>query len=82
MIGQILFAQVAQKQLHAQRTTANFKIDGILDEAAWKEALPATNFIEWRPNAGKPEDSANRTVVYFLYDNTSIYIAGHCYERT
>jgi len=82
MIGQILFAQVMPKQLPAQRTTANFKIDGVLDEAAWKEALPATNFIEWRPNAGKPEDSVNRTVVYLLYDNTSIYIAGHCYERT
>ncbi len=47
-----LFAQPAPKQLPAKRTTSNIKIDGIIDEAEWKEAVPATGFIEWRPNAG------------------------------
>ena len=75
------FSQSA-KQLPAKRTTANLKIDGIIDEAAWQEALPATNFIEWRPNAGRPQDSAVKTIVYLLYDNTSVYIGGYCYERT
>lgn len=72
----------AAKQLPAKRTTAAIKIDGQIDEAAWKEAVPASGFIEWRPNPGKPEDTANRTLVYLLYDNTSIYIGGYCYERT
>ena len=72
----------APKTLPAKRTTATLKIDGNLDEAAWKEAVPATNFVEWRPNAGKVEDSTNRTEVYLLYDNTSVYIGGYCHERT
>ena len=78
----LMQAQVSRKQLSAKRTTSSFKIDGVLEEAAWLEATPATDFIEWRPNAGKPQDTANRTVVYLLYDNTSVYIGGHCYERT
>lgn len=66
----------------AKRTAAVIKIDGIIDEAAWKEATPATNFVEWRPNAGKPEDSVSKTIVYILYDNTSIYVGGYCFEQT
>ena len=75
-------AQTPVRKLPAQRTTASFKIDGELNESAWKEALPATNFIEWRPTPGKQEDSTSKTVVYLLYDNTSVYIGGYCYERT
>lgn len=75
-------AQQTPRQLPATRTTATFKIDGDLSEAAWKDAIPATNLVEWRPNSGKQEDTANRTIVYILYDNTSIYIGGYCYERT
>lgn len=75
-------AQSPKKELAAQRTISIIKIDGNLDESAWKNAVPATNFVEWRPNAGQPEDSATRTVVYILYDNTSVYVGGYCYERT
>lgn len=70
------------KQLPATRTHAALKIDGNLDEPAWKTAQPATNFVEWRPNAGQPEDSTSRTVVYLLYDNTSVYVGGYCYEKS
>ena len=77
---QLLFAQIQHKQLPATRTTAIIKIDGNIDEAAWKLATPATNFIEQRPNAGKPEDKNSRTEIYLLYDNTSIYVGGYCYE--
>ena len=77
-----LFAQSLPRQIPAKRTTLSIKIDGNPDEPAWKEAVPATDFIEWRPNSGKKEDSTSRTVVYFLYDNTSVYVGGYCYERT
>jgi hypothetical protein len=75
-------AQTTPRQLPATRTTASFKIDGELNEAAWKTAQPATGFIEWRPTAGKPENPETGTEVYILYDNTSIYIGGFCHERT
>jgi hypothetical protein len=77
------FSQQAPiKQLPAKRTTASFKIDGSIDEPAWKEATPATQFVEWRPNFGAIEEESSRTEVYLLYDNTSIYIAGYCHERS
>jgi hypothetical protein len=72
----------APKQLPATRTTATLKIDGVLDEQAWKATRPATNFVEWRPTFGAVEDSATRTEIYFLYDNTAVYIGGYCHERT
>jgi hypothetical protein len=73
-------AQITPRQLPSKRTTAGFKIDGELNEPEWKEATPATDFIEWRPNAGLPEE--NKTIVYILYDNTAVYIGGYCYEKT
>lgn len=78
----MVFSQAPRKSLSAKRTIANIKIDGNIDEPAWKEATPATNFIEQRPNAGKAEDTITRTEVYILYDNTSVYVGGYCYERT
>lgn len=74
--------QPIPKTLPAKRTTASFKIDGNLEEAAWKEATPATQFVEWRPNFGAIEDADTRTEIYLLYDNTSIYIAGYCHEKS
>jgi hypothetical protein len=73
-------AQKITRQLPSKRTTATFKIDGELNEPQWKEASPATDFIEWRPSAGNPEE--NKTIVYILYDNTAVYVGGYCYEKT
>ena len=82
LFHQYIFSQNQIKQLPAKRTTATIKIDGNLDDAAWKEVRPATNFIEQRPNPGKMEENINRTEIYMLYDNTSVYIGGYCHERT
>src|SRR5687767_11341750 len=79
----LLNAQVSpSRQLPAKRTVATIKIDGNLEEAAWKETTPATRFVEWRPTFGTIEDSSTRTEIYLLYDNTSIYVGGYCHERT
>ncbi|OGX83920.1 hypothetical protein BEN48_03155 [Hymenobacter glacialis] len=48
------------------------KIDGVLDEAAWAEAQPATDFVQQRPNPGVPEK--HRTEVRVLYDDAAIYV--------
>jgi len=71
-----------QKTLAAKRTTSSIKIDGKLDEAAWKEASPATDFVEWRPNFGAVENSTSKTEVYLLYDNTAVYVGGYCHEQS
>jgi hypothetical protein len=73
-------AQVIPREIKAVRTTGNIRIDGKLSEPEWKETAAATGFIEYRPNYGAPENASNRTEIYLLYDNTSVYIAGYCHE--
>lgn len=68
------------RQVKAVRTTGNFKIDGEMTEPEWEKAGIASNFVEWRPTPGRVEDKTNRTEVYFLYDNNSVYIGGFCHE--
>ncbi|WP_226999100.1 DUF5916 domain-containing protein [Flavisolibacter tropicus] len=74
------FAQNVSRELSATRSVGPIKVDGILNETAWKEALPATHFIESRPYVGKAESEVNKTVVYLLYDAYAIYVGGTCYE--
>ena len=76
------YSQTASKQLPAKRTQAELKIDGKIDETEWKQATPATQFVEWRPTFGRVEDNDTRTEIYLLYDNTSIYVGGYCHELT
>lgn len=69
------------KQLPAKRTTQIVKIDGNLDEAAWKDASIANGLIEFRPKVGAPEDPATKTETYLMYDNEGIYFGGYLHER-
>jgi hypothetical protein len=75
-------AAASTKAITAKRTVASIKIDGNFRRATWKEAAPATRFVEWRPTYGTIEDTNTRTEIYLLYDNTSIYVGGYCHERT
>lgn len=61
-----------KRQFRATRITEAIKIDGDLDEAAWREAPVATRFIESRPTPGRPEKHA--TEVRLLYDDAALYI--------
>lgn len=68
------------KKIIAKRTASSLQIDGNLDDAAWKDAPVATDFIEFRPSPGRKENPSNKTDIYILYDNTSIYVGGFCHE--
>src|SRR4026207_123887 len=70
------------RRLAAKRTTEILKIDGTLDEAAWKDAPAALDYTEFRPTPFKKEDPENRTEVYMLYNDEGIYLGGYCHERT
>lgn len=72
----------AARQLPAKRTIQKVKIDGTLDEAAWKDAAVANGLIEFRPKVGSPEEPTNRTETYLMYDDEGIYFGGYLYERT
>ena len=70
------------RELTAKRITTPFKIDGILDEPAWKGAPEADKFIALRPTPFKAENPDNASHVYFLYDDKGIYIGGNLYEKS
>src|SRR5882672_5388039 len=70
------------RELPAKRTTASIKIDGILDDTAWKDAPAALGYTEFRPVPFRKEEDAIRTEVYMLYSDEGIYMGGYCHERT
>jgi hypothetical protein len=74
-------AQTEVRKMTAVKSNAIFKIDGILNEPAWKTAPITGKFIELRPVPFRKEDSANRTEMYILYNNQGIYFGGYCYEK-
>jgi hypothetical protein len=67
-----------RKSVDAVRISASIHIDGVLDEAAWKDAPVAKDFIQRIPYNGK--DANFRTEVRFLYDNTGLYIGATMFD--
>lgn len=64
--------------IHIKKTKTPIKLDGILDEDAWKTADIAKDFF-----LNRPYDSsfANlQTEVKILFDDNFIYVAAICYE--
>lgn len=77
-----LKAQVPKRSLPVTKISSPVKIDGVLDDAAWKTAVPADKFTESRPSPFKPENPDNASVVYIVYDNAGIYVGGYFHEKT
>src|SRR6476620_10530061 len=71
---------IPPRSLTIKKTTAHFKIDGVLDEPAWKTAPVADKFVALRPTPFKAESEQNRSEVYFLYDEGGIYVGGFMHE--
>jgi len=84
----ILFVLSAQGQQTVKRKIAvkeintPIKIDGELNEAAWKDAPVADKFIALRPTPFRPENPDNASEVYFLYNAEGIYVGGYFHEKT
>ncbi len=80
------FSSIAQtnsvRTLEAKRTSGVVKIDGIPNDAAWKDAAVMTDLVEFRPKIGAPEDAGNKTISYLMYNDEGIYFGGFCYEKT
>jgi len=61
-----------RRRVTASRTDGSIKLDGILDEDAWQQAVPATGFVQQEPSPGQP--ATDRTEVRVLYDKGNLYI--------
>lgn len=80
LLTSISLSSVAQvKSLQAVKVAVGPHIDGLLDDEAWKNVLPATNFITNQPTFGKP--SSVRTEVKVVYDNDALYIGAYLYDN-
>ena len=72
----------APKQLSANRTTKPVKIDGLIDDDAWKDAALMTDLVEFRPTVGAVEKPETKTMAYLMYNEEGIFFGGFCYERS
>ncbi len=69
-----------KKSLNIKRTDNAPKIDGVLDDAVWKDAEEATDFIQFRPDMGTKATEDIKTVVKMAYDDSGIYVAAYMYD--
>ncbi len=77
LLPSVTYAQV--RNLKAIKITQSIKIDGNLDDAAWKNIEPTGDFITLSPVFGKP--STHKTEVKITYDNTAVYIGAYMYDK-
>ena len=54
------------------------KIDGVLDDPAWDEATPVTDFYQTQAREGVP--GTERTEVRVLYDAANLYVGVRCHD--
>src|ERR1700693_2649240 len=67
-------------RIEAVRAAAPIHIDGALDEAAWRNAPIATDFIQNEPREGEP--ASERTEVRVLYDDAYLYIGVSAHDSS
>lgn len=82
LLSTALFGQTGKKSLAIKKTNSAIKIDGILNDAAWKAAPVADQFVALRPVPFMKESGDNASEVHFLYDDGGVYIGGYFHEKT
>ncbi len=73
-----LYAGTSPKSIVASNVTLPPVIDGILNEHAWQNAVPVSNFIQYDPLEG--EEPTEKTLVKVVYDNDALYFGVMCYD--
>ncbi|MFH5883303.1 DUF5916 domain-containing protein [Halalkalibaculum sp. DA3122] len=72
------FAQ-GNSEIPATKIDEPVSINGMLDEAIWKEAQPVTGFQQFEPNEGSP--ASQRTEVRVLYGEGNVYIGAILHDQ-
>lgn len=67
-----------EKAIQALKTSLVPKIDGNIEDPAWKNLPVITGFVQNYPATGEP--ASQKTVVKIIYDNTAIYVAAYLYD--
>ncbi len=69
-----------KKSITTNKTNESVTIDADLNEASWKNAEIATDFVMFEPDNGKPIDEKKKTEVKILYDDEAIYVGALLYD--
>ncbi|MFT5762282.1 MAG: hypothetical protein ACI8WA_001409, partial [Polaribacter sp.] len=79
---QVTFSQLKldRKKIAATRITTPPKIDGVLNDDAWKNAELIKDFIVFRPENGKKVANEYRTIVKVIYNDDAIYISAMMHD--
>ncbi len=64
---------ISRKSITIPRIQTAPKIDGVLDDQAWKDAPIATDFVERMPTNGRSIPDSLKTDVKIVYDDQGIY---------
>ncbi len=64
-----------RKKITTTRITEPPKIDGILEDTAWKNVPACKDFVIFRPDNGKSVAPEYQTTVKVVYDDSAIYIS-------
>lgn len=76
----ILSAQlVEQSPILVRKTSDPIVIDGNLDEAAWKQGIPANNFWLYFPTDSIQANTG--TEIYMMFDDKNLYVGAKCYSK-
>lgn len=76
-----LFSQeIERKTLQAVRIENPPKIDGILNDDAWKNVPVAKNFVMLDPGNGDPEPKNQKSEVKVIYNDEAIFFAAYMYD--
>lgn len=71
---------IVRKEYFCERSEKTPRIDGILDDEAWKNVKATDDFKQSNPTYDLPV--VNKTSVKIIYDNTAIYIAAQLYDSS
>ena len=64
--------------VRAIRLTEPLRVDGQLDEAIYRDAPPASGFLDTEPVSGRPAEE--RTDVWVFFDDDNVYVVARCWE--
>jgi hypothetical protein len=76
-------AQQDSRQLYrvpAVRVDEGPTLDGVLDDAVWRQATVIDEFVQQEPEGGAP--ATERTEVLILYDAENLYVGVRAYDST
>ena len=67
-----------KRSIIAVRTETPLKVDGLLNDPAWQNALFQGQFTQREPEEGAP--ASEKTEIGFLYNEKNLYIGVKCYD--